>query len=94
MTKAARLQREGVLPNIDDPLVLELAKAWDKCSEKFGALSCDSCPVREKCQRLWSEIVDTTTHVLNLTEYRKFNQKFYLLEQERDRLLASSDKPT
>jgi len=94
MSKAVRLQREGVLPNIDDPLVLELTKAWVKCCDELGVLGCEICPVRRKCQRLAVEIADIVNHNLSLTEYRRLNQKFFLLKQERDQLLPPPHKPT
>ena len=80
MPKAVRLQREGVLPETDDPLVLELAKAWVKCCDELGVPGCGICPVSKKCQRLAAEIADATDHAFSLTEYRQFSQKFSLLE--------------
>jgi len=97
-SKAVRLQREEVLPDTDEPLVMELAKAWIKCCDELGVLGCGICPVRKKCQRLAAEIANTTTHALSLTEYRRYSRKFSLLKQERDRILATAglvrDKPT
>lgn len=89
MPKTVRLKREGILPSTDDPLVLELVKSWDKCSEELGVLGCGICPVSKKCQRLAAEVADITDHNLSLTEYRQYSQKFYALKQERDHLLAS-----
>ena len=86
-SKAVRLQREVALPETDDPLVLELAKAWVKCCDELGILGCGICPVSKKCQRLAAEIADATDHAFSLTEYRQYSQKFALLKQERDRLL-------
>lgn len=77
------------MPETDDLLVLELAKAWIKCCDELGVLGCEICPVSKKCQRLAAEIADATDHTFSLTEYRQYSQKFSLLKQERDRLLHS-----
>jgi len=98
MTKAVRLQREGMAPVPDDPLVIKLAESWDRCSDELGNSGCDGCPVEKKCGRLWIKVVETVDHSLSLVEYRKLSQEFNLLKQERDRILATAglirDKPT
>ena len=93
MAKSVRLQREGILPETDDPLVLELAKAWIKCCDELGVLGCGICPVSKKCQRLAAEIEDATDHTFNLTEYRQLSQRFYALKQERDKKLGRALTP-
>lgn len=75
------------MPETDDLLVLELAKAWIKCCDELGVLGCEICPVSKKCQRLAVEVADTAAHAFSLTEYRQFSQKFNRLKQERDQLL-------
>jgi len=90
MTKEVKLQREGMAPAPDDPLVLKLAESWDKCGDELGNLGCDGCPVEKKCGRLWNKVVETVDHSLSLAEYRKLSQEFYFLKQERDRILASN----
>jgi hypothetical protein len=87
MPKTVRLKREGVLPEIDDPLVMDLAEAWVKCCDELGVPGCGICPVSKKCQRLAAELEDLD-HALGLTEYRQFSQKFNQLKQERDHILG------
>lgn len=75
-------------PEEQDPLVISLGEALCKCCDELGVPGCDNCPVRGKCRRLWRLEVDDAAGGLNLTEYRRLNQKFALLKQERDCILA------
>jgi hypothetical protein len=70
-----------------DILMLKLSKALIKCCDELGNLGCDGCPVRAKCRCLWQRVENSVTHNLDLTEYRRLSQKFYILRQERNQIL-------
>jgi hypothetical protein len=92
-----KLEREGVRQEeAGDPLVEALGKERDQCCEEMGippsdiielASGCDRCPVERKCKQLWGIVVNSITHNLSLAEYRRLSQKFYMLKQERNRIL-------
>ena len=94
-TKRLQGQREGAViekDDTDDPLMLALYREADKCFDELGVTGCDRCPVRTKCYRLWRTIENFGTYSLNLTEYRRFSQKFYILRQERNQILEQRAK--
>ncbi len=77
---------------ICNPLLLALGEARDRCCDELDMGGCDRCPVRGKCRRLWRLEVDDVVGGLNLTEYRRLDQKFYMLKLERDRILKKREK--
>jgi hypothetical protein len=85
--KRLQRQREGAVienDDTDDSLMLALYREAHKCFDELGVTGCDGCPVRTKCYRLWQTIENFGTYSLNLTKYRRFSQKFYMLKQERN----------
>ena len=84
-----RRPREGIAPEPEeqDPLVIALSGILVKCCDELGVPGCDNCPVRAKCRRLWKQEVNAAGG-LNLTDYRRLNQKFAQLKQERDCIMA------
>jgi hypothetical protein len=96
MSKAVRIQREGILPDLEDPLVIALSKTLFTCCDEVGYeadvntsdLLRPRCPVRVKCYRLWQQIGGKDGRGLTFAEYRQLSQKFYQLKQERDFLLG------
>jgi len=93
----SQLPIEPAEPVNPPPLLVEaLGKARDKCYEELDMVGytkgCDRCPVREKCCRLWRLEVEEAVGELNLTEYRRLDQKFYSLKLERDRILEKREK--
>lgn len=91
--KRFQKQREGVMAEIQDPLVLNLGKERDRCCDELGVDGCSQCAVRVKCLRLWQEICSdiAVIHNLSLTEYRQLSQKFYMLRQERNQILRKRE---
>ena len=89
-----RRQREGMTDEDGekDPLVGALRESLFKCCDELGVPGCDRCPVRGKCRRLWQLKVDDAIGALNLTEYRRLDQEFYILKLERDRILEKRAK--
>ncbi len=93
------VKREGMIAEEQDPLIRSLAEARDRCCEEMGlapmedirdiskASGCHRCPCRVECDRLFADAPGNVVHNLSLTEYRKLSQKFYLLQQKRNRML-------
>ena len=51
-----------------DPLLLDLIRILDKCSDMFGG--CETCPVKQSCLAWWNRIVKRSTfHRLRNIEY-------------------------
>jgi hypothetical protein len=90
-----RRQREGVAPNPEelDSLEMSLAQTLCECGDELGVGGCEIhwCPVLAKCRRLWRIEGKEKVERLNLTEYRRLDQKFALLKQERDCLMAKRE---
>jgi hypothetical protein len=84
-----RRPREGMAPEPEDqdPLVVELGKIIGKCCDEMGVMGCSVCPVERKCCRLWQEEVEDVDR-MNVTDFRRLDQKFTQLRQERDAILA------
>jgi hypothetical protein len=86
----------GDVAQIDDSLVQELGRKQDQCCDEMegfircppGSKGCDLCPVKGKCQRLWSEIENVFPHTLKLKGFRQYSQKFHQIKEERNCILA------
>jgi hypothetical protein len=84
-----RLKREGVRQeDTGAPLLQAIAGRLDQCSDDLGIFGCLLCPVQNKCYSLWREVVSASiAHFLKAREFKQYSQRFYLLKEERNRII-------
>jgi len=80
-------RRQGTTSKIGDPLIISLGDRLDECADELGVIGCTKCPVQRECKQLWEEIENWVAR-LTLREFRQYSQKFYMLKEKRDQVLA------